>query len=46
MFGRAKENLFRDFLNLKHAIPSHDTFSTVFRMIDPDLPPEMPFVQM
>jgi predicted transposase YbfD/YdcC len=35
MFGRAKESLFRDFLKLKHAIPSHDTFSTVFRMIDP-----------
>lgn len=31
MFGRAKECLFRDFLKLKHAIPSHDTFSTVFR---------------
>ncbi|RYH06011.1 ISAs1 family transposase [Tropicimonas sp. IMCC6043] len=35
MFGRAKECLFRDFLKLKHAIPLHDTFSTVFRMIDP-----------
>ncbi len=34
-FGRAKENIFRDFLKLKHAIPSHDTFSAVFRMIDP-----------
>ncbi|WP_246184823.1 ISAs1 family transposase [Paracoccus aestuariivivens] len=34
-FGRAKESFFRDFLNLKHAIPSHDTFSTVFRMLDP-----------
>ena len=34
-FGRAKEHLFRDFLKLKHAIPSHDTFSDVFRMIDP-----------
>ena len=34
-FGRAKEHVFRDFLKLKHAIPSHDTFSTVFRMIDP-----------
>jgi hypothetical protein len=34
-FGRAKERLFRDFLNLKHAIPSHDTFSTVFCMLDP-----------
>jgi predicted transposase YbfD/YdcC len=34
-FGRAKESLFRGFLKLKHAIPSHDTFSGVFRMIDP-----------
>ena len=34
-FGRAKERLFRDFLKLKHAIPSHDTFSDIFRMIDP-----------
>ena len=34
-FGRAKAHIFRDFLKLRHAIPSHDTFSTVFRMIDP-----------
>ncbi len=34
-FGRAKEHVFRGFLKLKHAIPSHDTFSTVFRIIDP-----------
>lgn len=34
-FGRAKESFFRGFLKLKHAIPSHDTFSGVFRMIDP-----------
>ena len=34
-FGRAKESIFRDFLKLRHAIPSHDTFSVVFRMIDP-----------
>jgi len=34
-FGRAKESVFRDFLKLKHAVPSHDTFSTMFRMIDP-----------
>ena len=25
----------RDFLKLKHAIPSHDTFSEIFRVIDP-----------
>jgi hypothetical protein len=34
-FGRAKKRLFRDFLKLKHAIPLHDTFSEIFRMIDP-----------
>ena len=34
-FGRAKESLFRGFLKLKHAIPSHDTFSEIFRIIDP-----------
>ena len=34
-FGRAKEHVFRDFLKLRHSIPSHDTFSTVFRIIDP-----------
>lgn len=33
-FRRAKESFFRGFLNLKHAIPSHDTFSSVFQMID------------
>jgi len=30
-----KEYVFRSFLKLRHAIPSHDTFSTMFRMIDP-----------
>src|SRR5690554_1860935 len=34
-FGRAKENVFRNFLKLKHAIPSRDTFSAVLGMIDP-----------
>ena len=34
-FGRAKQRVFSGFLKLKHAIPSHDTFSAVFRMIDP-----------
>ena len=32
-FGRAKEHVFRGFLKLKHAIPSHDTFSTVFKPV-------------
>jgi len=34
-FGRAKEHVFRGFLELRHAIPSYDTDPTVFRMIDP-----------
>ena len=35
LFGRAKEAFFREFLSLRHGIPSHDTFSRVFRLIDP-----------
>ena len=35
LFGRAKEPLLREFLALPHGIPSHDTFSRVFRLIDP-----------
>jgi predicted transposase YbfD/YdcC len=34
-FGRAKIKLLKRFLKLKHGIPSHDTFSTVLRMVDP-----------
>jgi predicted transposase YbfD/YdcC len=34
-FGRAKEELLRLFLRLEHGIPSHDTFSRVFRLLDP-----------
>lgn len=34
-FGRAKEALLRQFLRLEHGIPSHDTFSRVFRVLDP-----------
>jgi hypothetical protein len=34
-FGRSKERVFRTFLRLRHAVPSHDTFSAVFRMLDP-----------
>jgi predicted transposase YbfD/YdcC len=36
LFGRSKEDLFRDILLLKHGIPSHDTFSRVFRLLDPE----------
>ena len=34
-FGLAKEALLGTILSLKHGIPSHDTFSAVFRMLDP-----------
>jgi predicted transposase YbfD/YdcC len=34
-FGRAKEDFLRRMLRLAHGIPSHDTFSRVFRLIDP-----------
>lgn len=34
-FGRAKERFLRQFLTLRHGIPSHDTFSRVFRLLDP-----------
>ena len=35
-FGEAKEPLLRRFLVLKHGVPSHDTFSRVFRALDPE----------
>jgi DDE_Tnp_1-associated len=34
-FGRAKVKFLKRFLKLKHGIPSHDTFSTVLRLLDP-----------
>ena len=34
-FGRAKEGWFKTFLELPNGIPSHDTFSRVFSIIDP-----------
>jgi predicted transposase YbfD/YdcC len=34
-FGEAKEPLLRQILRLEHGIPSHDTFSRVFRILDP-----------
>jgi predicted transposase YbfD/YdcC len=34
-FGRSKEGLLRRFLRLEHGLPSHDTFSRVFRLLDP-----------
>lgn len=34
-FGLAKEGVLRTFLRLEHGIPSHDTFSRIFRILDP-----------
>ena len=34
-FAVAKKPFFTKIISLKHGIPSHDTFSTVFRMLDP-----------
>ena len=35
VFARAKEPLLRGFLELKNGPPSHDTFSRLFRLLDP-----------
>ena len=35
LFGRSKEEFLRQFLRLEHGIPSHDTFSRLFRLLDP-----------
>lgn len=34
-FARDREVLFRDFLELPGGLPSHDTFSRLFRLLDP-----------
>jgi predicted transposase YbfD/YdcC len=34
-FALGREELLRQFLTLKHGIPSHDTFTNVFRALDP-----------
>jgi predicted transposase YbfD/YdcC len=36
LFGQAKEKWFREFLELPHGIPSHDTFGRVFARINPE----------
>ena len=36
LFARAKEPSLREFLDLKNGPPSHDTFSRLFRALDPD----------
>jgi predicted transposase YbfD/YdcC len=35
LFARIKEDLLRSVLELEHGLPSHDTFSRIFRMLDP-----------
>jgi predicted transposase YbfD/YdcC len=35
LFAKTKETLLRTVLVLAHGVPSHDTFSRVFRMLDP-----------
>jgi predicted transposase YbfD/YdcC len=35
LFGRAKQAFLERFLTLPHGIPSHDTFSRVFRLLEP-----------
>ena len=35
LFGRAKEPFLRRFLTLPGGVPSHDTFSRLFRLLDP-----------
>src|SRR5258705_9640949 len=35
LFARMKAHLLEPILELKHGFPSHDTFSRVFRMLDP-----------
>jgi predicted transposase YbfD/YdcC len=35
LFGRLREKMLREILVLKHGVPSHDTFSFVFRRLEP-----------
>lgn len=35
-YGRQKEDFLRKFLDLEHGIPSHDTFTRIFRFMDQD----------
>ena len=36
LFARMKAYLWQDVLELKHGLPSHDTFSRIFRILDPE----------
>ena len=35
-FAEDREELFREFLSLENGLPSHDTFSRLFRLLDPE----------
>ena len=34
-FGAAKEEFLREFMEMENGVPSHDTFSRIFRLLDP-----------
>ncbi|MCH8161784.1 MAG: ISAs1 family transposase [Chloroflexi bacterium] len=36
LFGRSKRDFLGQFLKLENGVPSHDTFSRVFRLLDPE----------
>ena len=36
LFGRSKFDFLKEFLELENGVPSHDTFSRVFRLLDRD----------
>ncbi|HTW71788.1 MAG TPA: ISAs1 family transposase, partial [Acetobacteraceae bacterium] len=36
LFAKSKQAFLRDFLKLEHGTPSHDTFSRLFRLLDPE----------
>ena len=36
LFAKSKEPFLRGFLTLEHGVPSHDTFSRIFRLMDPE----------
>lgn len=36
LFAKSKEPFLRSFLKLENGVPSHDTFSRLFRMMDPE----------
>lgn len=36
LFAKSKQPFLRGFLELKHGTPSHDTFSRLFRLLDPE----------